>query len=380
MSFTSQSYGVQYDTQHGQAWSSGFYQLTWWQSCTSSRGFAVHTFQGSGIDKASNSPVLNVMMGDITSMPSDVRPLTFNLVGADGTKGKKQYHCITKVDIHSNPKSVSGFRIVIRTEPLIALMDIDYKNRALVGGTVTDIFRQIIGEYSSVGIMIGDVEDSLAIPEFGVIRQINLTDLQFIKQCLAPRANNGNSVDGGGYEVFSPDGKTINFSTIDYGPNVFTPDPERFIFCDEQDQSFDVNADGGMAFTAVGFDHYRKGTSAVSRTFDSDFTPSYGTDDNLFKSKHGRFEYVPLQTQLAINAWAADRHDRLRQTSNEFSIKLHGNADGVPVPCTIDLSNMHYRGQVSQTGIVSGVTHTIRSSVLVQEVQVRRAKWSLDKS
>lgn len=376
MAYSSQSYGVQYDMPTKDAWLSGFYQLTWYQSCTSSRGFAIHTFQGSGT--VNDIRIMGSIMGDISGLADSVRPISFNVIGQDGKTGPKQYHCITKVEIHSNPKPIGGFRIMVRSEPMLVLMDKERKNRALVGQKISDVVKQVVA--STTQVTLGKVEDTINIPEFGVVRQLNLTDLQFIIHYLAPRAFNGKN---GGYELWTDNGKNVMFTTINYGltkPFSFKPDPERYISAEECDQSFDVNQQGGMVLSVLGFDHYRKGAKEVSVKLGADFSPSCGSEPNLFSSGLERFEYAPFQSQLAISALAGDRHDRLRQTAAEFTIKLSGSAEGVPIPCGIDLSNMNYRGQSTQQGVVSGVLNTIRKGKLVHEVRVRRDKWNIDKS
>jgi phage protein D len=130
---------------------------------------------------------------------------------------------------------------------------------------------------------------------------------------------------------------------------------------------------GGSSIVVDGFDHYAK--KAIRKELSpSDFKPSYGGSvDATMTGK--RYDYVPMQSPQAVEAWARARLYRHRPTAFMFTAKLRGAVD-LTIPAWLDLSGTKFRSRDNQVGVITKAVHTVTGGAYTMLLTCERDKFN----
>lgn len=356
MAFLDASYRVKYSgVRDPEVWEAVFQHLAWNQDFTSEIPTAVHTFQSHG--NRENEKISEFIVKALSTDLVKGKPFNFQISQlslGDGMVGEVQNHHIQSWVVDHNRKG--DITITVVSVGNMARMHQIRYNRSHKGEKISDIVRNIIGEYDSIAI--GEIEDCTAVPEFGILRQSNLTDYEFICGHLCPRAAVGNNA---GFELSSIDGNKVNFTTPGYKATKFSPDVLQVLGVVERNNSWDMMARGGSTLKVRGFDHYRK--KVLDTTLGPTVNPSYGEIQPTWEGE--RFDYVPLPSAGALNAWALARHRSRRYKAYTFAVSLKGSPK-LKFPMIMDLSGSGFREADQQTGAVISVHHDITRILYTQ--------------
>lgn len=364
MAFIEKSWNVEYGGSITKdAWTMAFKRLHFVQNVRNKPSQATHVFQcyfqRDSVGQA------EVLMQEAAKLKFS-QEIEFNLCSREGTpeRGTKHFHVIYDWNFRVTD---SGFLLVVKTMDRLALATIESKNRAH-NGNLEEIVESILASY---GISLF-TEPCKEVEHFKTLLQRNLTDMQFILHEVLPRSVNVNGV--GGYSLFSKDGKEAFYQTLNYKlPTPFKPAPESIVGVTEAETNYRAAKLGGMVYTVHGFNPFTKKPIVVRASPDT--APSQGSHGPKIPQA-SRYDYVPLQTEDAVTAWANER-----QGTNSFEAypmtAVFKGSTALDLPMQIDFSDTKFRQTCTQVVPVVQIRHLLTNGRLSQTVTMLRDKMLL---
>ena len=350
MAFVEKSWNVEYDGEGltKDAWNLGFKRLNFVQNVRSQPSHATHIFQCKF--QLKGDPMQEQLMKEAAELAYN-RDIRFNLSSREETpqRGTVHYHVIYDWVLRTDQ---NGFLLVLKTMDRTALAMIQSKTRAH-RGTISSMVSAILEEYGMEVV----AQTTANVSEFSTLLQRNMTDMQFILNELIPRA-------GGGYSVFTQDGKKVFFQTLNHVLPVFQPEMEAVVSVREYETNYASARLGGMIYTVHGFNPFTKKSHIYHAT---------PTVEGPKIPMASLYDYVPLQTQEATTAWAKERQLTNNYEAFPMQAVFKGNL-GLNLPLEIDFSKTKFRKTCTHSVPVVQIRHIVTAGRLAQTVTMLRNK------
>lgn len=345
------SWIVEYDGDPSSPLSETFTSLRYTQSFTNMLGMAEHYFCLSNI--TGGSPGYEVIPPELESR----KTLKFKIRDVSGEQTQEWEHLVYDYDLLSSRRK--GWRLVIRTVEMGAKMHLEEKNRAHRLKAFTQsppsvgIVETIVGEN---GFSPDEEywEGVPVIPEHKVLRQINLTDYQFLVTHVFPRMNRG-------VYLYTNDGKKFNCHSAGFSATTYNPDPLLYHDVREHNRVFAAIKMGGSKLKVTGYDPLLKNFLAGEKG--PDVEPSFGSDGPLHEGN--RTEVSFLTQEQSVEWWAENRNRWQAYRGYTLNIPLRGHfpedTEGWKGPIIMDTGGFSHREPDSQTGYLASCVHDVRN-------------------
>lgn len=330
-----------------------FREMYWVQNYNTAHGWARHVFQGELSDDGGK-----IMEREIKAVAASSMPLNFQIVRAtkQPVPGPLQYHFV--IGWHITTERQKPPKLEVITAPLLSKMDLESKQRHFWRERLDQMVGEIVhNDHGYLRIFADTVEKSLPVPEFVRLRQTGITDWQFIRSAIMPRARSQTNPKKAGYELFSLDGREVWFCTQGFRFLEYKPDPAQFFVSDEENSSWSVMDLGGSDFNAAGYDHYSK----------EGLTSKDGAGTSV---SGARSAWVPIQTQAGLDSWVRAHAQQLNQKIYGFAVKLRGDV-GFRGPANLSVNNT----RSTRTGPIVSIRHHLVRGIYTMEVLAESATF-----
>lgn len=204
------------------------------------------------------------------------------------------------------------------------LINEDVKCRAFSNMRISEMVEQIASE-NGFSPFVDKTDQVLTL------RQIWLSDIQFIKFILLPRARA--ETGRAEYEFYIRDGTELHFRNADYAANI----RKKYVYGNSTGSVLDFNCDfngpaaahlGGGKLTATGFDISNK--KLISVNVSAENTPEkevLGAKTPQSQASIGRMFALPFRTQGEVQDWASHRYYTASKLNNSAVLKLIGDPE-----------------------------------------------------
>lgn len=348
-----------------------FKELRFTQSVTGEVSEAVHVFEFHMTDTASKELFRDILPKKIEELKTT--PWTFTISDFTGEEKVTHTHILKSYRFkNALNDGVHRARFVLVSVELKALLNKVWVNQSWVTEGKMEVPIPDICERNGLIVDPNGIEPTDPVPEWGIIRQCNYTDLEFVRYHLVPRS--ANQVGEGGYDLWTKDGITAWYSTAGFGSKEATPDPAQILDLEELNESMQASFDGGYIFRVGGFDPFRKKPHNLATKAGID--EAYGNTGPSFDGS--RFEYQPFATEKALRNWCAAHQGFYNENHYPFTVTLHGSTmvgdQKLVPPLVISLKGSTIRKPDDQRGNLQEILHTIRGGIYKMQLTCSRHK------
>lgn len=330
-----------------------FKSLDFFQSGSSTLSVAHHVFEVTNTFDGER-------LADIVLNHFQEKEVKFTIVDVDESQQQEFHHEVFNYELSSSRSGGYIFRLV--TVDAKMRLAYEFKNRSMRGDSLTDIAKQVIEE---AGLTVDKIEDAEPISEFGVMRQINLSDYEFIVSRIIPRLPKG-------YSLVSLKGKGIGIYSTGYEAEKYTPDPFMIKRVVESDRVSEIIQKGGVHHYSGGYDPFMK--RPISALSGPSAEPAYGEQE--LEALHSCFSLTPFFSQLALNSWAESFQRKEAYKAYPLQVVMFGHIPeqtGWDFPMVFEAPELEYRKNYEYSGWVEAFRHVIRYSNYTVTALLQRA-------
>jgi hypothetical protein len=328
----------------------GFKRLWFEQNALNTPSTARHVF---GINFTLNhEPLKSQLLQEVQQLAVD-KEIVFSIVPNEGQKlnAVTHHHILYHWSFRMDGRTAT---LVLKTGERSLLATREHKTRAhKANPDVTAIVKTIMSEYG-VQIQTQPCQAVDWVPETNkTLIQRHLSDMQFIINELVPRSAPSGK---GGYVLFTIDGKNGYYQPLatPVGKS-YSPPTAAVIGVREMDRSFDSARSGGSSIMVEGVDPFAK--KIIKKVFPSSgHNPGQG--DASARVSGSRYEFLPVQQDDAVDAWARQRFYSNSLDANPLIVRLRGQTE-VNLGTTLSLGKSQYREHGNYSGPVAQIKHFV---------------------
>jgi hypothetical protein len=347
-----------------------FFSVDWTQVTDNSFSTADWVFQisnigGDGVSGGHNTDKIHSQLGKATKFNFTVEDIS----GSD--KGTEQKHSIATANFHfSKQGSGSTLRVLsIENKAKLLLPD---KNRALEHPSLDLMVRQLLGES---GLKPEKIEICDKIPEFKILRQVNISNYGQIVNEINPRAITKSGEAG--FRLFTSDGEKCFWGPIGMSGGTRTPEKEQVVDVNDIEKGYSVVVSKAMARKTIGFDMLKK--KLVVADTGPDVSPSLGSQDVRSPwSSAKALDYFPMGSEEALKAYNNRLKYWERYSAFPALVNLRGSTGYDDPPFSLELPGDSYKdaGSKKISGWVQQIQHKITQGEYTMGIVLLRDKAS----
>lgn len=232
---------------------------------------------------------------------------------------------VARVLTYKTRLELNASKVVVYGSDPSTLINEDVKCRAFSNMKISDMVTQIANENGFIPFVDATDNGNLTF------RQIWLSDMQFIKYILLPRAR----ADTGRaeYEFYIRDGKELHFRNAAYAANI----SKKYVYGNAVGDVIDFISGyhgpaaahlGGGKMTATGYDISNKKLLSVNVSAgDTPEKEVLGAKTPQSFAQIGRYFALPFRTQDEVQDWASHRYYTASKLNNSAVLKLVGDPE-----------------------------------------------------